>query len=353
MIIEIGNKIRQLRTERGMTQERLGDLLGVSSQAVSKWESGLTAPDIQLLPELSVAFGVSIDELFSLTDEHRMDRIEHMLDDARFLPDGEFVRAERFLQEKTREVKTKARATLLLAQLYGKRGKEYLQLAAPLARQALLLNPNEKAAHNAIFDAERGPCADWNTTNRWELIDFYKDFLKQHPENRSTYLWLMDLLIADGRTAEAKPYLEAMDRIEHTFCRDLYAGLIAKADCDLPKALAHWEHMTTEFPDVWCAWFTRADCMARLCRYDEAMAYYEKALNMQPSPKYVDAPEAMAQIAEIRGDYETAISMRERCLEIVRTDWHITEGETLDFHQREIDRLKAKRENGIWLSMDN
>ena len=42
MIIEIGNKIRQLRTERGMTQERLGDLLGVSSQAVSKWESGVS-----------------------------------------------------------------------------------------------------------------------------------------------------------------------------------------------------------------------------------------------------------------------------------------------------------------------
>ena len=342
MIIEIGRKIKQLRLDAGMTQEQLGEKLGVSAQAVSKWEANLTTPDIQLLPELSVTFGVTIDELFSMTDESRMERIDNMLEDVRFLTDGEFTDTERFLKEKMQADKTKARATLLLAQLYAKRGKEFNELAAPLARQALLLNPDEKAAHNAIFDAERGPYADWNVSNYWELIDFYKEFLKKHPENPRTYLWLLDLLIADGRTAEARHYLEAMDRVEHSFRTELYAGLIARAEGDVPRALSCWERMTGEFPEDWCAWSCRADCMAKLCRYDEAMAYYEKGLALQPSPKYVDMPEAMAQIAEIQGDYETAIAMRRTCMELTRTDWNITEGELLDCHQREINRLRDK-----------
>ena len=266
MIIEIGRKIKQLRLDAGMTQEQLGEKLGVSAQAVSKWEANLTTPDIQLLPELSVTFGVTIDELFSMTDESRMERIDNMLEDVRFLTDGEFADTERFLKEKMQADKTKARATLLLAQLYAKRGKEFNELAAPLARQALLLNPDEKAAHNAIFDAERGPYADWNVSNYWELIDFYKEFLKKHPENPRTYLWLLDLLIADGRTAEARHYLEAMDRVEHSFRTELYAGLIARAEGDVPRALSCWERMTGEFPEDWCAWSCRADCMAKLCR---------------------------------------------------------------------------------------
>ena len=340
MALEIGAKIKQLRTRRGMTQEQLGTELGLSAQAISKWEAGTTMPDINLLPQLSVLFGVSIDELFSMTDESRMERIENMLEDERFLSDAAFSDTERFLKEKMQNQQTKPRATLLLAQLYVKRANEYRDLAAPLARQALLLNPNEKAAHNAIFDSEAVPCTDWNQRNRWKLIQFYKDFLHQHPENPRTYLWLMDLLLLDGRTEEARAYLEAMDRIEHTHRTDLYAGYIARAEGDLSRALAHWQHMAEEFPNDWLVYFGLADCMAELCRYDESVAYNEKALDMQPHPKYTDAPEAMAQIAEIRGDYAQAIAMREKCIDICRTDWNLTEGEVVDFHRREIARLR-------------
>ena len=82
MNIEIGAKIKSLRLSLGMTQEQLGTELSVSAQAVSKWESGTTLPDIQLLPEISVLFGVTIDELFSMTDESRIERIENMIDNS-------------------------------------------------------------------------------------------------------------------------------------------------------------------------------------------------------------------------------------------------------------------------------
>ncbi|MBQ9514998.1 MAG: helix-turn-helix transcriptional regulator, partial [Ruminococcus sp.] len=59
----IGKQIRRFRREKGMTQERLGQLIGVTTQAVSKWERGGT-PDAEILPQLSQVLDVSIDALF-------------------------------------------------------------------------------------------------------------------------------------------------------------------------------------------------------------------------------------------------------------------------------------------------
>ena len=65
--MSIGEQIKKFRTEKSITQEQLGELVGVSTQAVSKWERG-GAPDIELLPALSQALGVSIDALFGNDD---------------------------------------------------------------------------------------------------------------------------------------------------------------------------------------------------------------------------------------------------------------------------------------------
>ena len=60
----IGTTIAALRREKGLTQDALAAQLGVSAQAVSKWENGLSCPDILMLPEIAEYFGVSVDALF-------------------------------------------------------------------------------------------------------------------------------------------------------------------------------------------------------------------------------------------------------------------------------------------------
>ncbi len=65
----IGLKIAHYRKRCGLTQEKLAKRVGVTSQAVSKWEQQLSCPDIMLLPELAKIFGVTIDELFEDTSE--------------------------------------------------------------------------------------------------------------------------------------------------------------------------------------------------------------------------------------------------------------------------------------------
>ena len=62
----LGERIADLRRERGITQENLAGIIGVSAQAISKWENNATMPDITLLPIIADTLGVTIDELFGI-----------------------------------------------------------------------------------------------------------------------------------------------------------------------------------------------------------------------------------------------------------------------------------------------
>lgn len=67
--MNLPEKLYELRKASGLSQEELAEKLGVSRQAVSKWESGAAQPEIGKLGELSRIFGVSVDELLSLERE--------------------------------------------------------------------------------------------------------------------------------------------------------------------------------------------------------------------------------------------------------------------------------------------
>ncbi|AUD65637.1 hypothetical protein BK011_08000 [Tenericutes bacterium MZ-XQ] len=68
--MSIGLKIKELRTREGITQDSLANYLGVSYQAISKWENDVTLPDVKLLKPISNFFGVTIDYLL---DNENMD----------------------------------------------------------------------------------------------------------------------------------------------------------------------------------------------------------------------------------------------------------------------------------------
>lgn len=70
--VKVGKFIAQLRREQGLTQEALGQKVGVTNKTVSRWETGAYMPDIELLVPLGEALGVSVNELLAgerLTDE--------------------------------------------------------------------------------------------------------------------------------------------------------------------------------------------------------------------------------------------------------------------------------------------
>ena len=93
MQLDLGNNIRQLRRRDKRTQEDLADALGVTSQAVSRWESGGSYPDINLISSIANFFGVSIDELFGYEGEraHRIDTLAAEIDRMNHLNNGKDV----------------------------------------------------------------------------------------------------------------------------------------------------------------------------------------------------------------------------------------------------------------------
>ena len=79
MKITVGNNIKRLRAEKGITQEQLSEAMNVTCAAVSKWERGETYPDITMLQPLAFYFGVSIDELMGYDTERVNEEIETIL----------------------------------------------------------------------------------------------------------------------------------------------------------------------------------------------------------------------------------------------------------------------------------
>ena len=77
MQLNLGMKIRELRKRDERTQEMLAEALGVTSQAVSRWESGGSYPDMEIIPSIANYFGVSIDELFGY-DNERAQKIDKL-----------------------------------------------------------------------------------------------------------------------------------------------------------------------------------------------------------------------------------------------------------------------------------
>ena len=68
MQLNLGKKIRELRHRDGITQETLAEVLGVTSQAVSRWESMTSYPDMEIVPSIANYFDISIDELFGYSN---------------------------------------------------------------------------------------------------------------------------------------------------------------------------------------------------------------------------------------------------------------------------------------------
>ena len=103
MELQIGNRIRELRKASGMTQEQLAEQIGISLQAVSKWENNIALPDISLVPALARIFGVTTDELFAYDLTEMREEIERYVREAVRLRESDPAESRRILEEGLRK----------------------------------------------------------------------------------------------------------------------------------------------------------------------------------------------------------------------------------------------------------
>ena len=78
MAIYISEKLKQFRKARDLTQEQIADIFNVSPQSVSRWETGATYPDMELLPSIASYFNITVDELLGVDKRKDRERIEEL-----------------------------------------------------------------------------------------------------------------------------------------------------------------------------------------------------------------------------------------------------------------------------------
>jgi len=337
--MKIGNKIKQLRLNKGITQDKLASHLNISPQAISKWEQGTSTPDIALLPDISSYFGVTIDDLFTLSGHVHLDRIENMLESQKDLNPEDINYAKTQLEFYINDKDHAAKANELMAELHNHIASTHHTLAYEFALKAIELKPDHKMNHVMLVEASNGRFTDWNYANHSKLIRFYYDFIKKNPDDRRGYQYLLDHLIIDGRLDEANQVLVKLSVVYEGFIIDWYKGRIQKAGGQHELALETFRNMVKNDPDNWLTHSTLGDEYARFNDYKSAIESMLKSDQLQPKPKYIDNFESISHIHEINGNKAAAIEYQHKIIQRLKEDWSISFGELVDKHQREIQRL--------------
>lgn len=335
----IGEQIKHYRLKKKVKQEELAEFLGVSFQAVSKWETGVSTPDISLLPKLAVFFGISIDELFEMSYEDQMERIENMFWAERRIHEKTFEKALGFLNRIIENNPRDIRALGNLAYLYNHRAKSDHELASFYAQKVLEFNPDDKAGWVAYLEANNGICGDEWYDNHFEVIQFFLEFVEKNPNSFLGLYALIENMLADHRYEEALPYIHQMKKVKKNHQYLLYMGDVAFGTGKWEDARKYWEKMIVDFPNIWQAYNCLAEGYEKLGEDELALEMYEKSFEMQENPRIYDGLYGMAQIHERRKDYESAKKDYERIIQCLNKEYGVKDGEQIDKIKREIARI--------------
>ncbi len=332
--MNIGNKIKQLRQRSGYTQEQLAGRIGVSPQTVSKWETGTSMPDITLLPCLAEEFGVSVDELFDLTAEEKMRRIDSRLERSEELAGDIFREYEEFLLAETNK-KDNYQAISLLAHLYHHRMEADARRVRKYAGDAIVMRPEKKDCQ-WLMNMAWGQCVwDWNVANRAEVIDLYKKAIDrdkasdEQPKTPLPYYYLIDNLLSDGRVTEAKEYLTEVSALPafNKTLMPIYRAHIALREHDKAGAEAILAQGLTDFGHDGVYLFEVAQYYAAAAEYEKAIDLYERYWQCDESkkPRFTDALEGIAVIYGILGDRQKQAQTYDRILRCLKEEWGYTD----------------------------
>ena len=191
MPVNLGDKIRQLRKGKGISQEVLAQYLGVSFQAVSKWETGTTLPDVTLIPAIASFFGVSTDELFDYNRLEAERRVREICQQAYTCRQSDPAQSEQILMEGLKKYPGNdvILNNLLYTMAAPERGEEMVTIC-----KTLIAGPHDDAVK---YDGLRILAQTYHDMGQQDLV---APTLEQIPELYFTKLECMALLL-EGEAA--------------------------------------------------------------------------------------------------------------------------------------------------------
>lgn len=249
-MITLGNNIKRYRKDRKITQEQLAQVLGVSDQAVSRWENGMTYPDIELLPTIALYFGVTMDDLMGMEAFKDESEIEEIL-------------------KKRQELKNRGEV-LKSCELMRKAAKRYpknYEILSKLVSDLLFASntTDEEIARNNLHEAESlinrilAECPDENLC---------RTMIGQK-------VWLLHMLDrTDEAVALAENSLPSMDDCRESFMNVLLSGEKKREFCR--------KYLLDLYFEMWLTIESYADinCEENLITLEERIVILKKAIEL-------------------------------------------------------------------------
>ena len=338
MEIKLGKRLRHLRHQRGATQEELASQLGVTYQAVSKWENDTTMPDTAMLPQIAMALGVTIDALFSVDRSDEMRRVDLMLQQS-VISDEQFLYASRLLDAVLREEPDNTDAKKRYLQLYLRRHH-----ADRLAAQEMLTKLWDAGCEDAeLYLACRELCGGGSEVRHADNTRFVErcfDYVKSHPTEMKVREFLFEALLELRRYDEASALMDSLpaDDSYSAYLPEIWCGDLLLAHGNTDGAIAVWKTVPASNHKGQYEVGVR---MERLGDLDGAVVCYEASFAAAEVPRDLSAMYALAFLRERQGNIRGAIDAWETVLSVLASDWNKTDGEDVDWPRIEICRLRA------------
>lgn len=295
---------------------------------------------MQLLPEIAVYFGVTIDQLFAMSPEQQMERVENHIYSRGMFDEAEERQLKQQLLAFAENPNHEGRAKLLLTMLYNHHAQQYRLLAVETGKEAVEKTCGDSEAVSEPANAWGSYIPDWNIRNHHALIDWFSNYCRRYPKNRAALMWLLDNLIDDRRLVEAREWLEKLAVMDSSFRVPMYRYSIALAEGNRTEAEQQLRNLEAMEGQEWCWATTLGDIYTQRQEYDKAIEWYRKGQEIQPSPKFTDSALSIAHICEIRGDRDGAIDAYREQLRLMREEWGIVSGEEREAVERAIQRLQ-------------
>lgn len=321
MDVNLGSVIKRLRTEQGVTQDALAEYLGISYQAVSKWETGTTLPDITLLPKLAVFFGVRIDELFSVNHEDELERIDTMLE-KETMTDQNYAYAKRILDGILRENPKDVSAMKRYAKVYLAKNNTDLLTAGKMLEQAMELAPLDEEVYFLYRGVRGGGEYKQHSDNDW-FIRVCEPYARKYPQNIGLYRTLIEAMISKKYFDRAEELLmEVQFKGEYKYMKEVFLGDIALAKGDEAKAKEIWNAIPKS---DWLGQYEAGERFNRLNEYDRAIECFNNAYEAQTAPRKMDMMYSLAFLYKKLGRFGEAKKEWELIIEGLVSDYNAVE----------------------------
>jgi transcriptional regulator with XRE-family HTH domain len=270
----LNEQIARLRKKNNMTQEKFASLIGVSNQAVSKWEAGACCPDIQLLPAIADYFGVSIDALFTSDDYESRSRLMTLYECTN--RDEDFATAldayEKVILSGNETTKDRNDYALM----FRHRGITDIEKAEKLYESALKFGEHKRDEGYYLVHTGLINLLCWRGRTE-ECITRYAERMKGESDNWWGYYLLSLAFMQSKKTEDAWQITKkALNQFESNFYLNTIAGDLCGKLGKYDDALTYWEKAYAENPKQISCLYSEAFLFEQLGRKQAAVDAWQR-----------------------------------------------------------------------------